>query len=74
MAAGVSFLCSVMEAVLLSVTPSYVVAKAVAGEGVGKWLRILSKDEKETYPRLFAFKVNHSLYTSFHLYKAIASG
>lgn len=39
LAVGVSFLCSIMEAVLLSVTPSYVAALEKEGRPAGKALR-----------------------------------
>ncbi|NBC16916.1 MAG: DUF21 domain-containing protein [Bacteroidetes bacterium] len=41
LALGVSFLCSIMEAVLLSVTPSYVAAKEQEGSTTGQQLRAL---------------------------------
>lgn len=41
LALGVSFLCSIMEAVLLSVTPSYVAAKEQEGSATGQQLRAL---------------------------------
>jgi CBS domain containing-hemolysin-like protein len=41
LALGVSFLCSIMEAVLLSVTPSYVAAKEQEGNATGQRLREL---------------------------------
>ena len=45
LALGVSFLCSVMEAVLLSVTPAYV--KSVAGTPTGERLQRLKADVDE---------------------------
>lgn len=39
LAVGVSFLCSIMEAVILSVTPSYIAALEKAGNPVGTSLR-----------------------------------
>ena len=44
LALGVSFLCSVMEAVLLSVTPSYVAALEREGSAVGERLHRLKSD------------------------------
>lgn len=44
LALGVSFLCSVLEAVLLSVTPAYVAALADAGGPAGKRLQRLKAD------------------------------
>jgi CBS domain containing-hemolysin-like protein len=44
LALGVSFLCSVMEAVLLSVTPSYVAALEREGSAVGERLQELKED------------------------------
>lgn len=44
LALGVSFLCSIMEAVLLSVTPSYVAALEQEGSTVGQRLRELKDD------------------------------
>ena len=44
LALGVSFLCSIMEAVLLSVTPSYIAAKVEERPSVGERLRALKKD------------------------------
>ena len=41
---GVSFLCSIMEAALLSVTPSYAAALAEAGHAAGARLRKLKGD------------------------------
>ncbi|MGD2134765.1 MAG: hemolysin family protein [Gemmatimonadales bacterium] len=43
-ALGVSFLCSLLEAVLLSVTPSFVGARAVEGTRTGRQLRVLKDD------------------------------
>lgn len=40
----VSFLCSILEAVLLSVTPSYVAAMEQEGRAAGKRLRLLKED------------------------------
>ncbi len=40
----VSFLCSIMEAVLLSVTPSYVAAQEQEGHAVGERLRALKEN------------------------------
>jgi len=39
-----SFLCSVLEAVLLSITPSYVRRKVADGTGIGKLLQLYKKD------------------------------
>ena len=44
LAVGVSFLCSIMEAVLLSVTPSYMAALEQEGEPVGETLRQMKED------------------------------
>lgn len=44
LALGVSFLCSIMEAVLLSVTPSYVAVKEREGHPLGKKLRGMKED------------------------------
>ncbi|PSQ76449.1 MAG: hemolysin [Bacteroidetes bacterium QH_7_62_13] len=44
LALGVSFLCSIMEAVLLSVTPSYVAALEREGDPVGERLNALKED------------------------------
>jgi Mg2+/Co2+ transporter CorB len=44
LALGISFLCSILEAVLLSVTPSYVAAEEKAGRRVGARLRALKLD------------------------------
>lgn len=44
LALGVSFLCSVMEAVLLSVTPSYVAALEREGSAIGKQLHQMKDD------------------------------
>ena len=44
LALGVSFLCSILEAVLLSVTPSYVAALEQAGGRTGRLLRELKDD------------------------------
>ena len=44
LAVGVSFLCSIMEAVLLSVTPSYVAAMEQEGHPVGEKLRQMKED------------------------------
>ncbi|MFO8100016.1 MAG: CNNM domain-containing protein [Salinibacter sp.] len=44
LALGVSFLCSIMEAVLLSVTPSYVAALEREGDTVGKRLHEMKED------------------------------
>ena len=44
LAVGVSFLCSIMEAVLLSITPSYVAALEAEGSTVGTRLRALKED------------------------------
>jgi CBS domain containing-hemolysin-like protein len=44
LALGVSFLCSIMEAVLLSVTPSYVAALEREGDPVGERLHALKED------------------------------
>jgi len=44
LALGVSFLCSIMEAVLLSVTPSYVATLEAAGNPAGKRLAKLKAD------------------------------
>ena len=38
LALGVSFLCSIMEAVLLSVTPSFVATMEQQHEGIGRTL------------------------------------
>ncbi len=44
LAIGISFLCSILEAVLLSVTPSYVAALEQEGSAAGKRLRTLKDD------------------------------
>ena len=44
LAIGVSFLCSIMEAVLLSITPSYVAALEAEGSSTGPRLRALKND------------------------------
>lgn len=44
LAVGVSFLCSILEAVLLSITPSYVAMLEESGDKTGKLLRTLKKD------------------------------
>jgi len=44
LALGVSFLCSVMEAVILSVTPSYVAALDREGEWIGERLQQMKDD------------------------------
>lgn len=44
LALGVSFLCSILEAVLLSVTPSYVAALEQEGSVIGQRLRELKDD------------------------------
>jgi len=44
LALGVSFLCSVMEAVLLSVSPSYVAALGREGDWVGERLQAMKED------------------------------
>ncbi|HHP7239471.1 CNNM domain-containing protein [Longibacter sp.] len=44
LALGVSFLCSVMEAVILSVTPSYVAALGREGSGIGEQLQSMKED------------------------------
>ena len=44
LALGVSFTCSIMEAVLLSVTPSYVAAQEREGHPVGPQMRALKED------------------------------
>lgn len=44
LAIGVSFLCSILEAVLLSITPSYVAMLEEQGDKAGKLLRALKKD------------------------------
>ena len=44
LAVGVSFLCSILEAVLLSITPSYVAMLEESGGKTGKLLRTLKKD------------------------------
>jgi CBS domain containing-hemolysin-like protein len=44
LALGVSFLCSIMEAVLLSVTPSYVAALEREGDTVGQRLHGMKED------------------------------
>jgi CBS domain containing-hemolysin-like protein len=44
LALGVSFLCSIMEAVLLSVTPSYVAALEREGSAMGKRLHAMKED------------------------------
>ncbi len=41
---GFSFLCSIWEAVLLSITPSYVTSKVQQGTSVGKDLQMFKKD------------------------------
>ena len=43
-ALGVSFLCSVLEAVLLSITPSYIALKQKEGGHVGERLDTLKSD------------------------------
>ncbi|MEP0546448.1 MAG: hemolysin family protein [Rhodothermales bacterium] len=44
LAVGVSFLCSIMEAVLLSITPSFVAALEAGGSTTGARLRALKED------------------------------
>lgn len=44
LAVGVSFLCSILEAVLLSVTPSYIVMLETKGKKSGQRLKNLKKD------------------------------
>jgi CBS domain containing-hemolysin-like protein len=44
LALGVSFLCSIMEAVLLSVTPSYVAALEREGSAMGERLHAMKED------------------------------
>jgi len=44
LALGVSFLCSILEAVILSVTPSYVEAMNQRAPGAGKRLRMLKEN------------------------------
>ena len=44
LAIGVSFLCSILEAVLLSITPSYIAMLEEKGDKTGKLLRSLKKD------------------------------
>lgn len=44
LAIGVSFLCSILEAVLLSITPSYIAMLEEQGDKAGKLLRSLKKD------------------------------
>lgn len=44
LALGVSFLCSLLEAVLLSITPSFVAARASEGTRMGRRLRTLKHD------------------------------
>ena len=44
LAIGVSFLCSIMEAVLLSVSPSYVAKAAQSGRRVGRMLKQFKQD------------------------------
>ena len=44
LALGFSFLCSILEATLLSVTPSYVAAREQEGDPVGEHLRTLKDD------------------------------
>ena len=44
LALGVSFLCSIMEAVLLSVTPSYVAALEREGDAIGERLHQMKED------------------------------
>jgi magnesium and cobalt exporter, CNNM family len=44
LALGVSFLCSIMEAVLLSVSPSFVARFAAEGTAVGRQLEALKKE------------------------------
>jgi CBS domain containing-hemolysin-like protein len=44
LAIGVSFLCSIMEAVLLSVTPAYLVSIREEGPGIEQRLRRFKKD------------------------------
>jgi len=44
LAIGVSFLCSILEAVLLSLTPSFISARKESGERAGKLLDQLKRD------------------------------
>ncbi len=44
LALGISFLCSVMEAVLLTVSPSYVARMAETRPGLGKRLEVMKRD------------------------------
>lgn len=44
LAIGVSFLCSILEAVLLSITPSYIAVLEKEGDKTGEILRSLKKD------------------------------
>lgn len=44
LALGVSFMCSIMEAVLLSVTPSYVAALEREGDAIGERLHQMKED------------------------------
>ena len=44
LAIGVSFLCSILEAVLLSITPSYIAMLESDGDKAGELLRSLKKD------------------------------
>jgi len=44
LAIGVSFLCSILEAVLLSITPSHIAVMNERGHGSGKLLRSLKRD------------------------------
>jgi len=44
LAIGVSFLCSILEAVLLSITPSYIAMLEKSGDKTGKLLKSLKKD------------------------------
>jgi len=39
-----SFLCSIWEAVLLSITPSFIETRVQAGDGIGETLRVFKKD------------------------------
>ena len=44
LALGTSFLCSILESVLLSVTPSFIAAKQAEGDPVGERLKRLKED------------------------------
>lgn len=44
LAIGVSFLCSILEAVVLSITPSHIAVMKEQGHASGKLLRTLKRD------------------------------